>query len=65
MPKMRRNGVMATVTLKKINVSIPVVRVANSTGFAPTLPRYKSNKSKTRGTSALTKIRNLGNVNIF
>src|SRR5215211_5466666 len=62
MPKIFLNGMTATVKLRKINVDIPVVLVAKSSGFGPTCLRYRSHKSNARGMSELMKMTSLGKV---
>src|SRR2546427_11949241 len=54
-PVIRRAGVTARLISRNTSVSIPVVRVTNSKGFAPTCFRYTSHKSSVSGTRPLTK----------
>src|SRR2546426_8821239 len=54
-PVIRRAGVTARLISRNTSVSIPVVRVTNSKGFAPTCLRYTSHKSSVSGTRPLTK----------
>src|SRR5215212_6271384 len=55
MPKIFLSGVIAIVSVRNTSVSIPVVLVANSSGFGPTRLWYRSHKSNRSGTSELTK----------
>src|SRR2546425_8956341 len=54
-PVIRRIGVTARLISRNTSVSIPVVRVTNSRGLAPTCFRYTSHKTSVSGTSPLTK----------
>src|SRR5688572_6772767 len=60
-PKMRLSGVIATVRLRKTSVSIPVVRVANSSGLGPTCLRYKLQRSRQSGMAEFTNTTNFAN----
>ena len=61
-PKIFLSGVTANVRHKKTSVSIPVVCVANSSGFGPTRLRYRSQSNNISGISELTKRTSLGKV---
>src|SRR5262249_159868 len=61
-PKIFLSGVTASVRHRKISVSIPVVRVANSSGFGPTRLRYRSQSKSASGMSELMKRTSLGKV---
>src|SRR6266404_9183665 len=54
-PVILRKGVTASEISRNTSVRIPVVRVTNSRGFAPTCFRYTSVNSSASGTTALTK----------
>src|SRR5712691_1720826 len=54
-PVILRKGVTASEISRNTSVRIPVVRVTNSRGFAPTCFRYTSVSSSASGTTALTK----------
>src|SRR5713226_4015905 len=54
-PVVRRKGVTASEISRKTSVRIPVVRVTNSKGLAPTCLRDQSQSSSVNGTRALTK----------
>src|ERR1044072_3065895 len=61
----RRNGDTTSVSSRKTMVSMPVVRVPNSKGFAPTRPRYVSHNNSTSGIRPLTTIRTFPNRGSF
>src|SRR5258706_8954723 len=52
-PVILRAGVTAREISRKTSVSIPVVRVTNSSGLAPTLFRYTSDNRSVNGTRPL------------
>src|SRR5688572_27291704 len=52
-PVMRRKGLTASVISRKTSVSMPVVRVTNSSGFAPTCLRHTSQSKSPSGTRLL------------
>src|SRR5207245_10876724 len=54
-PVILRKGVTASEISRNTSVNIPVVRVTNSKGFAPTCFRYTSHNSSVSGTRPLTK----------
>src|SRR5229473_7080452 len=54
-PVILRKGVTACEISRKTSVRIPVVRVTNSRGFAPTCFRYTSVSSSASGTTAFVK----------
>src|SRR2546425_7513575 len=54
-PVIRLAGVTVRLISRNTSVSIPVVRVTNSKGLAPTCLRYTSHKSRVSGTRPLTK----------
>src|SRR5713226_2261490 len=54
-PVILRKGVTDSEISRKTSVRIPVVRVTNSKGFAPTCLRYQSQSRSVNGTRALTK----------
>ena len=57
-PVRRRAGVTASVMQRKTSVQVPVDRVTNSTGFAPSPPKAPiapASTSLARGPSASTK----------
>src|SRR5438128_958587 len=58
-PVIRLAGVTARLISRNTSVSIPVVRVTNSRGLAPTCFLYTSHKSIVSGTRPLTKRTNL------
>src|SRR5260221_14491066 len=54
-PVILRKGVTAREIRRNTSVRIPVVRVTNSKGFAPTCFRYTSVNRSTSGTTAFVK----------